>query len=85
MSADPTIPIQAALYAALTGSAFQTACGVTVGVYDHVPQAASPPYLIISDIQIDGDSAAGYDPSDVHVNVHVWSVAPGQYVSYIAP
>ena len=78
MSSDPSLAIQKAIYNVLHGSAFQTACGVTVGVYDHVPQAARPPYVVISDIQVDGDGAGNYDPSIVHAHLTVWSNKPGK-------
>lgn len=78
MSSDPSLALQQAFYSVLSGSAFQAACGVVVGVYDHVPAAAQPPYVVISDIQITGDPAVNYDSSDVHANFHVWSNAPGK-------
>ena len=78
MEADPAYALQKAFYAILTGQAFQTACGVTVTVYDHIPEKAVAPYVVISDIQTDGDAAQAYDGSDVHSNIMVWSTKPGK-------
>ncbi len=78
MSSDPSLALQKAIYGVLTGAAFQTACGVTVGVFDHVPQSATPPYIIISDIQDDAASAQAYDGSELIANLLIWSVKPGK-------
>ena len=75
-TSDPTLAVQAALYAVLTAAPFQAACGQTVGVYDDPPAGAALPYVVISDIQTDGAAAQGYDASDVHANLTVWSNAP---------
>lgn len=78
MSSDPTLAVQKAIYNVLTGSAFQTACGVSVAVYDHVPQGARPPYIVISDIQVTSGAAVKYDASTVHAALTVWSNKPGK-------
>ena len=78
MSSDPSLALQQAIYAVLTGVPFQTACAVAVGVYDHVPAAATPPYVVISDIQDDGAGVQAYDGSELHANLVVWSTKPGK-------
>lgn len=80
MAADPSpaLPLQAALYALFTGDAFQAACGVTVGVYDRTPATARTPYIVLSDIQVDGAQAQNYDASEIHANIVVWSTRPGK-------
>ena len=65
--------LQKAFYDVASGSAFQAACGLPVGVYDHIPAKAIAPYLVISDIQSDGDAAQSYDGTDAHANITVWS------------
>lgn len=77
-TSDPTLAVQAAFYAVLSGASFQAACGQTVGIYDHPPSGASLPYVVISDIQTDGAAAQGYDGSEVHANLTVWSNAPNK-------
>lgn len=81
MSSDPGLAVQQAIYSTLTGAAFQTLCGVAVGVYDHVPQGATPPYIVISDIQDDGTETQGYDGSDLHLNITIWTNRPGNVLA----
>ena len=80
MAADPSpaLPLQKAHFDLFSSAQFQTACGVTVGVYDRIPAKASTPYIVVSDIQVDGAQAQNYDASDVHANIVVWSTKPGK-------
>lgn len=75
---DPTLALQKAVYDTLTGADFQGACGLAVGVYDHIPQNASAPYVVISNIQTDGAQVDRYDGTTAHLNLQVWSTKPGK-------
>jgi hypothetical protein len=75
---DPTLEVQKAIHDVLEASPFQTECGVTVGVCDHVDAKTPLPYVVISDIQCDGAAAQAYDASDVIANLNIFSNKPGK-------
>lgn len=82
---DPSLPVQAAVYAALTGSAaLATAFGDAPRVYDRVPQddtgriTAAFPYVAIGEDQVTSEADACHDASSIFVTVHVWSRAVGK-------
>lgn len=76
---DPSLPVQAAIFAALT-----TALGAGVGVYDHVPRdpagkvTAAFPYVHIGEDQAVSDADQCHDPSTLFATIHVWSRAVGK-------
>lgn len=71
---DPSLPLQAALVAALKGNV-----GSAVGakVYDQVPTAPVFPYVSLGDAQVVPDKAGCIDGADVYVQIDVWSRAVG--------
>jgi hypothetical protein len=82
---DPSLPVQAAVYAALTGSAALTAAfGDAPRVYDRVPQdetgrvTAAFPYVAIGEDQVTSEADACHDASSIFVTVHVWSRKVGK-------
>lgn len=78
MASSPSLSLQKAFFELFTSADFQAACGVTVGVYDHVPAKAQAPYVVISDIQEDSADEQGYRGSDLHASITVWSTKPGK-------
>lgn len=70
--ATPSNALQAAIYTRLTGYAALTALIGASKVYDHVPQGASAPFVVIgADTMIDGDTKtqAGWECT---VTIHAW-------------
>lgn len=68
----PNNALQAAIYTRLTGFAALTALIGANKVYDHVPQTAAAPYVVIGD-----DTAADWSTKttngwDVTITIHVW-------------
>lgn len=76
---DPSLPLQAAIYAAL-----RAALADEIGVYDRVPLdkagkvTAAFPYVHIGEDQIVSDKDQCLDPSTAYATVHVWSRAVGK-------
>ena len=82
---DPSLPVQAAVYAALTGSAAMAAAfGGAPRVFDRVPQdetgriTAAFPYVAIGEDQVTSEADACHDASSIFVTVHVWSREVGK-------
>lgn len=70
---DPTLAVQGAIVAAL-----KAAPAIASGrVYDHVPEAATFPYVNVGEGDTVGDDNGCWDASEVNVSVHVWSRAIG--------
>jgi hypothetical protein len=76
---DPSLPLQAAVYAALT-----TSPGLGASVYDRVPidntgkVTAAFPYIHIGEDQITSDADQCHDAMTAYATVHVWSRAVGK-------
>jgi len=82
---DPSLPVQAAVFAALTASApLATAFGAEPRIYDRVPVDAAGrvtaafPYLAIGEDQVTSEADACHDASSIFVTVHVWSRKVGK-------
>lgn len=83
---DPSLAIQAGVFAALTQSADMIAAfGGAPAVYDSVPLAydgsidtAKFPYCTIGDDQVIGETNQTTDVSEIYVTVHTWSRPQGQ-------
>ena len=82
---DPSLPVQAAVYAALPGSAAMAAAiGGAPRVFDRVPQdetgriTAAFPYVAIGEDQVTSEADACHDASSIFVTVHVWSREVGK-------
>ena len=82
---DPSLPVQAAVFAALTGSAaLATAFGAEPRIYDRVPVdaagrvTAACPYVAIGEDQVTSEADACHDASSIFVTVHVWSRKVGK-------
>jgi len=74
---DPSLVLQAALVAALKGSAAVQAV-VGARVYDHPPQSPAFPYVSVGDDQVVDDSTACEDAFECFSTVHLWSRAKGK-------
>lgn len=75
MPVDPAVPLQKAIYAALTAPGALPVIGAAqVAVYDRVPDAATPPYVVIGDDDVMEAGVGEY----VAVNIHVWSRQVGR-------
>jgi hypothetical protein len=76
---DPSLPLQAAVFSALS-----TALGTGVGVWDRVPVdatgkvKASFPFVQIGEDQMVSAADQCHDAVDAYVTVHVWSRAVGK-------
>ncbi|MEU7617187.1 DUF3168 domain-containing protein [Micromonospora rifamycinica] len=69
-------PLQVALYTALRGS---TAITGLLGdrVYDHVPEPAEHPYLVIGEAVEEPDNVHGGFGRQADITLHLWDVAEG--------
>jgi uncharacterized protein DUF3168 len=76
MSGSPAWALQQALYTRLSGD---TALVTTLGadVYDHVPDAAAFPYVVIGNVTEGPRDTMGRTGRDLSVTIHVWSQYPG--------
>lgn len=76
---DPSVPLQKAIYDALSAE-----FGAEAGVYDQVPAdsagrvTAKFPYLTIGEDLVVSDADQCHDPSTCYQTVHVWSRAVGR-------
>lgn len=78
---DPSLPLQAALFAALAAEFADKAAGV----FDRVPldstgaiAATAFPFVHIGDDEITSDADQCHDAMTAHATVHVYSRAPGK-------
>lgn len=76
MSGSPAWALQQAMYTRLSGD---TELVTTLGaaVYDHVPDSAAFPYVVIGDITETAADTMGTTRRDMTVTVHTWSQAAG--------
>lgn len=76
---DPSLELQAAVYAALSA-----ALGTDAAVYDRIPADTSGkiiakfPYVHIGEDHIVSDADQCFDASEAYATVHVWSRAVGK-------
>ena len=73
---DPSLPLQTALFAALTAPGVLPAV-VGGRVYDEAPQNAATPYVSIGDCQVLPDKAECVDGYICHPIVDIWSTYKG--------
>jgi len=73
-------PLQTAIYTKLTGSSALMAR--VSGVYDKVPEPATYPFVTIGAISESVDDTHDHQGLVSLVNVHVWSMAPGDSETY---
>jgi len=66
----PSNPLQAGIYARLTGYAPLTA--LVTGVYDHAPPDAEPPYVLIGDDTAIDWSTKGNNGWETTLTIHCW-------------
>lgn len=76
MASDPSLPIQKAIYDALTGDA--TLMGKIEGVYDHVPQNESFPYVSIGKDTASDFSGNTFDGVNADVMINTWARGAGR-------
>lgn len=76
MSGSPAWPLQQAVFSRLNGD---TALVTTLGadVYDHVPDAAAFPYVVIGNVTEGPRDTMGRTGRDLDVTIHVWSQYQG--------
>ena len=74
-AADVLTPLQAALYARLTGDAALMAD--ISGVYDGPREGTAYPYVVLGEVIETADNALGQFGSESLVTLHVWSRAQG--------
>jgi len=76
---DPSLPVQAAVYATL-----RAGLDAGVGVYDRVPKDAAGkvtarfPYVSLGEDHVVSEADQCHDASSIYVTVHVWSQAVGK-------
>lgn len=76
---DPSLPLHAALRAALIADAtLQATVSGGVPVYDRVPAGAATPYIHVRSMTPVDDGNSCADAADVTVDIDVWSEAVGQ-------
>lgn len=71
MASDPHLPIQKAIYDALTGDA--TLMNLISGVYDFVPQGTAFPYVTIGEDTLSDWGSHTFDGADSTVTLHSWA------------
>lgn len=76
MTGSPWWPLQQAIYTRLSGDSELTST-LGAGVYDHVPDSAAFPYVVIGDITSVPNDTMGLTGRDLTVVVHSWSQAKG--------
>jgi Protein of unknown function (DUF3168) len=80
--ANPGWDLQKAAYAALAGDASLTGLIGSGAVYDHVPQQAAFPYVVIGEARV-ADWSTGTEPgSEQLLTLHVWSRYEGKREAY---
>ncbi|CAL8981546.1 hypothetical protein RHODGE_RHODGE_02829 [Rhodoplanes serenus] len=75
MTADATLPLQAAIIAALKGDAAVAAI-VSGRIYDRPPPEAVKPYVSFGVVQALPETADEYDGAEITVQLDVWSAKP---------
>lgn len=70
---DPADALQVGLYMLLSGDA--TLDALITGVYDHVPEDAEPPYVVIGEMLASPDGAHGSYGRQTSCSVHTWTRA----------
>lgn len=74
MAGYAALPLQSAVFTALTGDAsLVTALGGTAKIYDYAPQDTNFPYVTIGEIAGQEWDTKGTDGQRSQVTVHVWS------------
>jgi hypothetical protein len=71
---DPSIPLQAAIVAALKASG--SAAGTRV--YDAVPPSPTFPYISLGNVQVISEKAECVEGAEVYVTIDAWSRAVGK-------
>lgn len=76
MSGSPQWALQSAIFTRLSGD---TALVTTLGaaVYDHVPEGAAFPYVVIGDVTEAPNDTMGTTGRDITVTIHYWSQYAG--------
>jgi Protein of unknown function (DUF3168) len=70
---DPSLPLQAAIVAQLKAGG--GIAGVGDRVFDEPKPTSQFPYIVVGDMQVEGDDSDCADASVVFSQVHVWSRA----------
>ena len=79
---NPGWDLQKAAYAALAGAAPLTGLIGNDAIYDHVPQDAAFPYVVIDETRL-ADWSTGTEPGSEHLlTLHVWSRYQGKRETY---
>jgi hypothetical protein len=76
MSGSPSWPLQQASYTRLSGDATLTST-LGASVYDHVPDSAPFPYVVIGDVTEAPADTMGKTRRNLTLTVHSWSQAKG--------
>lgn len=75
MSTDASWPLQKAVFAQLKNDPVLS--GVITGVYDHVPQSATYPYITLGGSSVMDWSSKTFKGQDHRFELHIWSAKPG--------
>jgi hypothetical protein len=67
---DAQIPVQAAIYAALTANSYISTNNI--GVYDMVPKGTSTPFITIGDMTTVDNSTMGIFRQTISLMIHSW-------------
>jgi hypothetical protein len=70
--------LQQAMFAALSADAALAALVGANRIYDDVPQATSPPYVVLGPVTARDWSTATEAGTEHIITLHVWSKAPGK-------
>jgi hypothetical protein len=76
MSGNPAWPLQTAVYTRLSGDSELTST-LGAAVYDHVPDSAAFPYVVIGEATVAPNDTMGKTGRDLTLTVHTWSQYQG--------
>ena len=76
MNYNTELEVQTAIYNTLSGDA--TLAALVTGIYDHVPQETTYPYVVIADMMMEEFDTQTWDGALMTLNVHVWSRKRGR-------
>lgn len=71
MLTDPSLPLQAAIMALLSGNS-EVAALVADRIYDRIPNVPTFPYLTFGDTQLLPETGEGTDAASSFVTLHTW-------------
>lgn len=76
MASDPSLPLQAAIYEALTADV--SLMEKITGVFDSVPESTGFPYITIGEGTMSDLGAHTFDGAETNITIHTWARGRGR-------